>query len=77
MTMSNPLYQTLGGKTPTLPNMGNMQNFMTQLQQFQKTFTGNPRQQVQELLNSGKMTQNQFTQLQNTVMQMFPNAKFN
>lgn len=75
--MSNPLYQTLGGKTPTLPNMGNMQNFMTQLQQFQKTFTGNPRQQVQELLNSGKMTQNQFTQLQNTVMQMFPNAKFN
>lgn len=33
-----------------------------QLQQFKKTFQGDPRQQVQQLLNSGKVTQEQYNQ---------------
>lgn len=42
---------------------GNMQNFMTQFNQFRNTFQGDPRQQVQQLLQSGRMTQEQYNQL--------------
>ena len=34
-----------------------------QFNQFRSTFQGDPKQQVQNLLNSGQMTQEQFTQL--------------
>lgn len=37
---------------------------MQQFQQFKSSFTGNPQQQVMQLLNSGKMSQEQFNQLQ-------------
>lgn len=37
-----------------------MNQFMQNFQQFQKTITGNPREQVQQLLNSGKVTQAQY-----------------
>jgi len=42
----------------------NMQNMMQQFQQFKSSFTGDPQQQVMQLLNSGKMSQEQFNQLQ-------------
>ena len=45
--MSNPLYPG-----PQMPN-GIMQRF----QQFQRMFRGDPQQQVQQLLNSGKVSQ--------------------
>lgn len=54
--MSNPLFDILGGQTP-----GN--NLLQQFNQFKKTFTGDPKQQVQQLLNSGRMTQEQFNRL--------------
>lgn len=41
-------------------NLGNMVNSFNQ---FKSTFSGDPKQQVQELLNSGKMNQNQLNQL--------------
>ena len=34
-----------------------------QFNQFRANFQGDPQQQVQQLLNSGKMTQQQFNQL--------------
>lgn len=44
----------------------NMMNPMTGLiqrfQQFQQNFRGDPRQQVQSLLNSGKVSQQQYNQ---------------
>lgn len=47
---------------------GNMQNFQRQFQNFQNQMMGvNPQQKVQELLNSGKMSQQQFNQLRNIV----------
>lgn len=59
----NPLFKLFGGgKMP--PQMQNMQNVMTQFQNFKSSFNGNPQQQVQNLLNSGKMSQAQFNQLQ-------------
>lgn len=58
--MSNPLYSMLGGAIPN--NMGNIGNIVRQFQQFRNNFKGDPRQQVQQLLNSGKISQEQYNQ---------------
>ena len=63
--MSNPLFNLIGNQGPA--------NILQRLQQFQRTFTGDPRQQVQQLLNSGKVTQqqyNQATQMANQLQRM-------
>lgn len=52
----NPLYEQMkkqGGNNQ-------MQNMMKQFEQFKKTFSGNPQEQVQQLLNSGKVSQAQY-----------------
>lgn len=49
--MTSPLYQQYG-----------MSNVMQRFQQFKQTFNGDPRQQVQQLLNSGKVSQQQYNQ---------------
>ena len=51
--MSNPLY----GMMNQQPN-----NIFQRFQQFQRMFKGDPRQQVQQLLNSGKVSQQQYNQ---------------
>jgi len=51
--MSNPIYQQMQPQNP-------MNGFMQRFQQFQQMFKGDPRQQVQQLLNSGKITQSQY-----------------
>lgn len=56
--MNNPLYQQLGNAVP--PGMGNMQNLMQQFNQFKQSFSGDPRQQVQNMLNSGKINQDDY-----------------
>lgn len=48
---------------------GYNQNMFAQFQQFQQNFQGDPRQQVQMLLNSGRMSQEQFNQLSNMANQ--------
>ena len=55
--MSNPIYQQMN-QTPT----NGMQNLMQRFQQFQQMFKGDARQQVQQLLNSGRVTQSQYNQ---------------
>ena len=50
--MSNPLYQ----------QMNQPGNIFQRFQQFQQAFKGDPRQQVQQLLNSGKVSQAQYDQ---------------
>lgn len=52
--MGNPLYQMMGGGMPN----GILQRF----QQFQQMFKGDPRQQVQQMLNSGRVSQEQYNQ---------------
>lgn len=59
--MGNPFYNRQNFQ-PNSP-FGNIQNMLTQFQQFRNGFRGDPRQEVQNLLNSGKMTQQQFNQL--------------
>lgn len=57
--MSNPLFNMLGGAGP---NLGQMGNLIQQFQQFRQSFRGDPRQQVQQLLNSGRVSQEQYNQ---------------
>lgn len=47
--MPNPLYSLM-------QNNGMLQQF----NQFRRNFSGDPRQQVQQLLNSGKVSQEQY-----------------
>lgn len=65
--MSNPLFQQLGGGQP-------QNSFMQRFQQFQRMFNGNPQQMIQQMLNSGQITQEQFNaavKQANEMMKMF------
>ena len=64
--MSNPLYN----------NFGNQSNPMTdiirQARDFRKQFTGNPRQEVERLLQTGQLSQadfNRFSQMAQQIVQ--------
>ena len=60
----NPLFQQLNGNRAQQAPMNNkFGQMMQQFQQFKKSFRGDPKQQVQDLLNSGKMSQEQFNEL--------------
>lgn len=63
----NPLFNILNGGTQP---QNSMMSMMAQLNQFRQTFQGNPKQQVQQLLNSGKMSQEQFNQLSQMATQI-------
>lgn len=52
--MSNPLYESM--KQQGQPNV------VQQFNQFRQNFRGDPKQQVQQLLNSGRVTQAQYDQ---------------
>lgn len=54
----NPLFNMLGGGN--MPAPGNIGNLMKQFQQFRQTFQGDPRQTIQQMLNSGKLSQAQY-----------------
>lgn len=59
------LFNSLGGSSqlPQMtPGMNGLQNMISRFQQFKQTFSGNPQQQVQQLLNSGKVSQAQYNQ---------------
>lgn len=64
--MANPLYNLLGGGSAPANNMANM---LQRFNQFRSTFSGDPKQAVQNLLNSGQMSQQQFNQLQQMASQ--------
>ena len=57
----NPLYNSM-----SQPQSGLLQRF----QQFQQMFRGDPKQQVQQLLNSGKVSQAQYNQAVQMAQQM-------
>lgn len=49
--MSNPLFQMFG------QNGGQDGGMMARFRQFQQMFKGDPNQQIQQMLNSGKVSQ--------------------
>ena len=50
--MSNPIFNAMNG--------GGNDNIVQRFMQFKKTFNGDPQQQVQQLLNSGRISQAQY-----------------
>jgi len=64
--MANQLFNVLGGQQQMNP----MTNLVNQLNQFRQSFSGDPKQQVQQLLNSGRMSQNQYNQLSQMATQI-------
>lgn len=75
--MGNPLMQFLGGgASPMIPGpMGNMMQMMQQFNQFRSTFQGDPKAQVEQLLKSGKMSEEQYKQLEAVAKQFMPYIK--
>lgn len=65
------LFNMFGQQTQPINNNG-FANMMSQFQQFKQNFSGDPQQQVQQLLNSGQMSQQQFNQL-STMATQFQN----
>ncbi len=68
--MANSLYNVLGNNSSLPAPFNNMQNFVQKLNNFRQTFQGDPRQQVQQLLNSGQMSQQQYNQLSQMATQI-------
>ena len=67
--MANSLYNALGGNNLPKP-FQNMHDMMNKLNQFKQSFQGDPKEQVQQLLNSGRMSQNQYNQLSQMATQI-------
>ena len=61
--MSNPLFGMMQSQGP-------LNGLMQRFQQFQQMFRGDPRQQVQQMLNSGKISQSQYNQAVQTAQQL-------
>lgn len=53
--MANPIFEQMQMHNP-------LAKLMQDAHQFRQTFSGNPQQEVQRLLQSGQMTQDQFNQ---------------
>lgn len=66
--MANPLFNALGGNKMPGP-MGNFQQMMQQFQQFKANFQGDPQQEVQRMIQSGQLSQQQLDQVQNVARQ--------
>lgn len=71
----NPLFNMLGGGSPMggiMPGMGGGNNPMQMIQkfmEFKKNFRGNPQEEVQKMLQSGQITQQQLDQAQQIARQ--------
>ena len=61
--MSNPLFGMMQSQAP-------MNGLIQRFQQFQQMFRGDPKQQVQQMLNSGKVSQAQYNQAVQTAQQL-------
>ena len=74
----NPLFGNGGFPQGGVPQnnpfgaFGGMTNFMNQLNQFRNGIQGNPQQMVQNMLQNGQMSQEQFNQLSNMANMIMP-----
>lgn len=67
--MPSPLFNQLNPS----PMGGN--NLISQFLQFKKTFNGDPKQMVQSMLNSGKISQTQLNQYAQQANQIYNQIK--
>ena len=72
--MRNALFTALNGNNQQ--NMNPMQQLIADARRMKQTFTGNPKEEVQKLLNSGAMTQDQFNQFSQIAQQIVGSGAF-
>lgn len=65
--MANSLYNDMQKN-----NVNPFEGFINSIHEMQKTFKGNPQETVQNLLNTGAMTQQQFNQFAQIANKIFP-----
>lgn len=68
--MPNALFNALGGQTPN-----NIANIVQQIKQFQQTFKGDPRAEVERLVRTGQMSQADFDRYAQTASQLMQMLK--
>ena len=72
--MANSLFDQLGGnmpqQAPQQPNDGGFGAMLQQFNQFRQQFQGDPRAEINKLLQSGRITQAQLDQAQQMAQQM-------
>lgn len=69
------IFNSLGNGSP----FGNVMNLMTQFNQFRSVFQGDANQQIQSLVNSGKVDKDMYSnayQLTTQLYQMFKGKLF-
>lgn len=64
MIMANPLYNTFGNQPNPITDL------VRQARQFRSQFKGNPRQEVERLLQTGQMSQNDFNRYSQIAQQV-------
>lgn len=62
--MPNPLYNAMGNQSNPMADL------IRQAKQFKNQFNGNPRQEVERLLQTGRMSQQQFNQFSQIAQQV-------
>lgn len=71
--MPNPLFNIFGRNNQNGSMFGgpfgNMMNMISRFNQFKQNFQGDPRAQVQHLLDTGQMSPEQFEQLKSMAEQ--------
>ena len=72
--MRNALFNALNGNNQQ--NMTPMQQLIADAKRMKQTFTGNPKEEVQKLLNSGAMSQDQFNQYAQIANQLIGGGAF-
>ena len=72
--MPNPLFFGSGNSPQANPfgAFGGVMNFMNSFNQFRSGLSGNPQQMVQNLRDSGQMSDQQFNQLSMLANQIMP-----
>jgi hypothetical protein len=69
MTMSNnPFFNALGGGQMPGP-MGGFPQLLQQFKQFKANFKGDPKAEVEKMLQSGKISQDQLNKIQSMANQ--------
>lgn len=66
----NPSSMYFNNNTNANNVANNLQQTLSNFNQFKNSFQGNPKDKVQELLNTGKMTQQQFNNLSAVARQL-------
>lgn len=68
--MANTIFQQFGNAQSN--NYDPIEKLLNQVDEMQKTFNGNPKAEVEKLLASGEMSQQEFQKLSGMANKLFP-----